>query len=385
MAHPLPQDWSQDFAARAGELWINTAHQGVLPSVAAEAAREAVAWKQSPWQMTTSRFIEVPTQLKSALGQLIGVPAEQIILTNGASYGVHLLANGIPLQQGDDVLLMQGDFPSNLLPWLGLRKRGVSVRLIQPAERVLSPTEVETALTPATRVVCLSWVHSFSGHTLDLNAIGAACRRHGTWLVVNTTQGLGARPLQVSKMPIDAVVNSGWKWLCGPYGTGFAWLREELLQQLQYNQAYWLNTQTADDLGRPQVEPTLPEGLGARRYDLFGTANFFNFKPFAAAVDYLLSRPLERVHAHVDGLVEQLVQGLDRTRFELVSPESGWRRSSLVFFRSLDGEDASRLQPLLAEQGIHLAYRNGCLRASPHVHNTSADIERLLAALHRQG
>ena len=96
------------------------------------------------------------------LGRLIGAPADAIILGNSASYGLHLLAGSLPLREGDEVLLVHGDFPSVLLPWLVLERRGVRVRYLHPARHLPEPEELAAALMPRTRVFCTTWVHSFS-------------------------------------------------------------------------------------------------------------------------------------------------------------------------------------------------------------------------------
>jgi cysteine desulfurase / selenocysteine lyase len=128
------QDYSKDFGPFEGAAWLNCAHQGPLPRVAVQAAQEAIAWKIAPFHLTTERFSQVPQRLKQALARLIDAAAEDIILGNSASYGLHLLANGIRWQAGDEILLLKGDFPSDILPWLALRERGVNVRVIQPRQ-----------------------------------------------------------------------------------------------------------------------------------------------------------------------------------------------------------------------------------------------------------
>ena len=183
---------------------------------------------------------------------------------------------------------MKGDFPSDILPWLGLAKRGVSVRQLVPRGRVLEPDEVAAAIGPSTRLLCLTWVHSLSGWAIDLDAIGALCRARGVIFVVNGAQAVGARPIDVGKAPIDVLVSVGWKWLCGPYATGFCWIRPDLLATLDYNQTYWLSMLTSDDLGREDLDLSLRDDVGARRYDVFATANFFNFNALTAAVELVL-------------------------------------------------------------------------------------------------
>jgi len=367
-----------DFGGRA---WLNCSHQGALPLAAAEAAREAIEWKLSPAELTAERFHEVPARLRSLLATLVGAQAEDIILNNGASYGLHLLANGLPLEAGDDVLLMGGDFPSDILPWLALRDRGVQVRIVTPRHAVFSAAEVAELLRDETRVVCLPWVHSFSGYVTDLEAVGGICRARGATFIANTTQGLGARRLDVAALPVDAISNVGWKWLCGPYATGFCWMRPELRDSLVYNQAYWQSTLTAEDLGREDLEPKPPRHDNPRRYDIFAPANFLNFMPWSRSVELLLELGPAEIEAHDRRLVERLLDGLDRDAYTILSPEPVAERSTLVFLSHRDRNRNSSIHAALAEDGIDVALRKGSLRISPHLYNTDDEIDRLLAKL----
>ena len=374
-------DFSQDFGPFDNKIWLNTAHQGALPRVAVEQVHEALAWKIAPHNLTTERFSAVPLRLKQVLGKLIDAPAEDIILGNSASYGLHLLANGIRWQAGDEILLMKGDFPSAILPWLGLQKRGVIVRFIEPRNAVIEVDDLLAHLTPATKLVCVTWVHSFSGFAVDAQVLGEICRAHGVLFVMNTSQGIGARPFSGATMPVDAISNVGFKWLCGPYGTGFCWMRPELRESLDYNQSYWLAMQTADDLMREQSEVVLREGLGARAYDVFGTANFFNFKPWTAALEYLLAQGIERIAAHDQRLVSRFIDGLDLDKYDLLSPREGTARSTLIFISHKRTEQNAGLYGSLTARGIYPAFRNGKLRFAPHLYNTDADVDAALAAL----
>jgi selenocysteine lyase/cysteine desulfurase len=198
---------------------------------------------------------------------------------------------------------------------------------------------------------------------------------------MNTSQAIGARPFSVATMPVDAISNVGFKWLCGPYGTGFCWMRPELREQLDYNQSYWLAMQTADDLMREQSEVVLRDGLGTRAYDVFGTANFFNFKPWTASLEYLLEQGIERIEAHNQQLVSRFIAGLDLDKYDLHSPREGEARSTLIFISHKQKERNAELYRALVEQGIYPAFRNGKLRFAPHLYNTEADIDAALTAL----
>lgn len=369
----------REFEFQESSVWLNTAHQGRLPRRAALALAEAVQWKLYPEMLATSeRFSEVPSRLRRALAWVLGAREEEVVLANSASYGLHLVANGLDLGPGDEVVVAANDFPSDILPWLLLRDRGVAVRMIQPRDEVLTPDEVEAALTHRTRVVCLTWVHSFSGRVVDLQGVGRACRSRGAWFVVNGSQAVGAMPIDVQGLPVDALVSVGFKWLCGPYGTGVCWLRSELSDVLRPTKLYWLSALTAEDLAAPSLdlESITPRGTG--RLDVFGTANFFNYVPFIAALELLLELGVDEVAADVDGLVVRLLAGIDRARFRLVSGEDV--RSPLVVVEPL-GEASGEVFERLAAAGVHVAHRRGRIRISPHLYNTPDEIDRALQML----
>lgn len=375
---PLP-----GFSDFAGRVWLNTAHQGALPLKAAAEANEAVAWKTMPFELTQERFNGVPQRLRAALGRLVNVPAEDIVLANSASYGLHLIAQAFPWREGDEVLVVEGDFPSDILPWLLLEQRhGVKVVRIRPRGRVVEEDDLRRAITSRTRLFCTTWVHSFSGFAIDLDGLGTACREHGVTFVANISQALGARPLDLGHAPVDAVTCAGFKWLCGPYGTGFCWIRPALRDKLKSTKAYWLSMQTAEDLGKEAVEAELRTGLGARAYDIFGTANFFNAKPFAAAVEHLLDLGVERIREHDQQLVTAFLAAVDHTRFKITSPtDPGDRRSTLVFFSHRARDRNRSIHAALAQAGVYVAYRGGSMRLAPHLYNGTHDIERAVAML----
>lgn len=378
----MNEQYHRDFGQFGDRIWINCAHQGPLPSVAVEAAHNAIAWKVTPYELTSERFSSVPMRLKQALARLIRASTDEIVLGNSASYGLHLLANGIPWHSGDEVLLVHGDFPADILPWLALEKYGVRIRYIKPKYHLPEPEELKENISSATKLFCTTWVHSFSGKTADITALGEMCRANGITFVVNASQALGALPLDVSELPVDAVVSVGFKWLCGPYGTGFCWMQPDLLRSLEYNQAYWLTSLTADDLGHQESEVrTLVGAPGAGTYDVFGTANFFNFMPWAASIEYLLKKGIEHIAEYDQQLVSHLINGLDARKYKLISPREGFARSTLVFISHNNPKRNAEIYTLLKAKGIEVAFRRGQLRFSPHLYNTKKEIERALAVL----
>jgi cysteine desulfurase / selenocysteine lyase len=373
---------TEDFAAFDGHVWLNCAHQGPLPVRAARAAEDAISWKSVPHRLTPERFGGVPDRLRRTLSRLIGGQPEDIVLGNSASYGLHLVANGLRWRAGDEVLVMGSDFPSDILPWLRLESQGVTVRRLRPTGQVLEPDEIAAEIRTATRVLCLTWVHSFSGWTIDLHAIGALCRDHNIVFVLNASQAIGARPLDVSTTPVDAVVSVGFKWLCGPYGTGFCWLRPGLRSQLVSGKAYWLSMLTADDLARPLDVQYTPSS-SSRAFDVFGTANFFNFVPWTAAIEYLSEYGIARVAEYDQSLVGRLLERIDRARYTIVSPLEGPRRSTLVVVTHREASRNEAAYAALKQANIHVAMRAGSLRLAPHLYNSLEDIDAAATVMNR--
>src|ERR1039458_10277711 len=121
-----------EFGPFDGRVWFNTAHQGPLPRAAVIAAERAAALKAAPYRIGDNDFSEVPVRLRGLLAQLIGSPTEEVVLGDSTSHGLHLIANGLSWTKGDEVLVIQGNYPARVLPWQRLARSGVKVRSVRP-------------------------------------------------------------------------------------------------------------------------------------------------------------------------------------------------------------------------------------------------------------
>ncbi|GIH14819.1 aminotransferase class V-fold PLP-dependent enzyme [Rugosimonospora africana] len=377
-ASPVAPD---SFGPFDGRVWLNTAHQGPLPRVAVEAAARAASLKAAPHRIPDEAFTDEPERLRGLLATLVGGRVDEIVLGNSTSYGLQLVAGGLPWQSGDEVLVVDGDYPATVLPWSRLTDRGVHTRRLHPGAGAPTATELAATLTDATRVFALTWVNSFTGHAADLDALGRVCREAGVTFVVNASQAIGARPIDVSRVPVDAVASCGYKWLCGPYGTGFTWLRPGLRDRLRPQQAYWLAMQAGRGLDHMR-DYTVRDDLGVRGMDVFCPANFANTLPWAAAIDLFLSVGVPAVAEYDQWLVDVLLAGIDPEVYEVLSPVRGPARSTLVVLARRDGDNERRYRQL-AEAGVDVAYREGNLRLCPHLFTTPDEIDRALEVLHR--
>jgi selenocysteine lyase/cysteine desulfurase len=261
----------------------------------------------------------------------------------------------------------------------------VRIRLLEAPDARVTPELLADTIRERTRAVCMSWVFSFFGHAIDIEAFGNVCRERGVLFFVNGSQAIVARPLDVARLPVDALSGAGFKWLCGPYATGFVWLSPSISERLDYPQPHWLRLQLKQaasrgvDLNR-ELDYSLPEETTADAHDVFCAANFLNFMPWTASLEHLLELGIERIAQHDQALVERLLAGLPE-RYRLVSPRGGAARSTLVLVTHEEKQRNAAIAAGLQQRGIDIALRDDKLRFSPHVYNSAGEIDDALEAL----
>jgi selenocysteine lyase/cysteine desulfurase len=313
---------------------------------------------------------------------LVQVAAKDIIIGNSTSYGFHVLVNGLSWRAGDEVLVEAGEFPATVFPWRGLERLGVDVRSVRPKGSRISADELRREIGPATRLVCLSWVNSFNGSAIDLDRIGSVCRERGVLFVVNGSQAVGARSISLLDTPVDALTTCGFKWLCGPYGTGFCWIRPSVMEQLRPVQHYWLAAQgdrPLDLVGAAEFD-RLSEHTTVN-YDVFCPANFMNHLPWAAALEYLLSIGIKRIETWDRRLMTRILDELDTSGYRVPAFEAGGSDSTIVAITRVHAEENQAVHSYLEALNFHCALRAGNLRLSPHLYNTEDEIDQLCEAL----
>lgn len=367
-----------------GAAYLNSASTGPLPQRSRRAMVEFIDHCGRPDHELYRLHRDIPARVRGLCADLIGGHPDEIALGFNTTYGINLAATALPLLPGDVVLLMDGEFPANVYPWLNLRSRGVRVERIPLDSRGL-PNE-EAALERIARgdvaAFTVSAVSFSSGYRVDLGTISRECRRHGTYLVVDGIQALGVLPFDVSTTPVDLLAVGGQKWLLSPQGAGFAYVRRELIDRLEPATVGWLGFGPAQDFGRLldyAFEP-LPDG---RRFEL-GSLAFASLEAFRHSLSLILELDPGRIQAHVLGVQRTLIDWVEsRGDLEWKMDPHPERRSGILAFRptGLDAAGLQRLDERLRAAGITLSIREGAIRVSVHAFNDSRDIRRLIAEL----
>ena len=359
--------------------YLNHAGTGPLPSRTVRALAEWDHIRAEPWRNTAKEQFGVLARSRQLCARMIGAVPDEIAMMVNTTYGINVAASSIPLREGDVIVTPDREFPANVYPWMALaERRGLAYRRVPCVDGLADEDALIRALDePNVRVLSVSWVSFETGLKLDLARLGAACRERGIYFVVDAIQGIGAAPIDVRACQVDFLACGGQKWLLAPWGTGFLYVRRELVRDLVPHTVSWMAVKNSEDFTR-LCDYELNWFDDARRFEMI-TLPYQEFAGLNASIELFESVGWERVHALVSDRATQIVRWAEGRRdVQLVTPADPSRRAGVIAIRPADPVAASAL--LHAAQVPH-ALREGMIRLAPHFYTTPDDIERALSVL----
>lgn len=362
-------------------------HAGVAPisGAAAEAIRRFADQAETDVYIGTNWYVDVENLRKSA-ASLINAHRDEIAFVKNTSEGLSFVANGVDFQPGDVIVTTGVEYPANIYPWMDLeQRRGVRLVMVpeeiddQGARQVPLEKILDAASDARCRMVTLSHVEFASGQRHDIARIGRFCRERGILFCVDAIQTLGVIPVDVRAMNIDYLSADGHKWLLGPEGAGIFYIRRELIESTRPTSIGWLNVVNPEDFGH--YDFTFKPDAG--RYES-GSYNLPGLLGLKASLELLQSIGIDAIAARVKQIGDNLVSGLRRQGWQVLSPRTGEQWSGGISF-IMPGKDLDWHKrvfgTLRKDHRIELALREQRLRASPHFYNTDGQIDKLLDVL----
>lgn len=368
MTTPLPREL---FAVTKTAKYFNHAAVGVLPRTTEAALHDFVSAHARAGVLGTWPYERDMPAYRDAVARFIGARPGEIAILRNTGDGAAALAGGFPWQDGDELLLPDNEFPANVQPWLPVRKKGVKIRFVDSRRERLTADVLRAHLTPRTKIVTVSWVSFEDGYRHDLAALAEVAHEAGAIFCVDAIQGLGAFPLDVGAMGIDALYAGGAKWLLSLQGVSLFFVHAGILDRLAVASPGWRSA--ADmwnflDYEQPYVgDATRFEG---------GTPNFIGALSMAESIAVLAAAGTSRIAAHVLELTDRLTEGLERAGATIASVRSATESSGIVTF-ALPGSDSIELGKHLQREGVVTTYRAGGIRVAPHGYNTAGEIDAL--------
>jgi selenocysteine lyase/cysteine desulfurase len=377
-------DWREAFFEFDGVTFLNAAGQAPMPRVAARALQQAMEWKKFPHLLADSAYFELPDRVRALVAQLVAGRPHEVALTAGATGGLAVVAAGLDWKPEDEVLLAHGEFPAHFCTWRPLADSGrLRLKIVRPRERFITAEDFLAAIGPRTRLVSAALVRFDDASRLDAVRVAEACRAVGAHLLLDVSQCAGALPIEARALGADFLVCAGYKWLLSPYGTGFFWIREELIEQMRPQPFYWMALEGAERFHSLVLDEDkiAPAPRHARRWDAPETASYFNLAAMEASLGFILEVGPQTILDHNNRLLELLIERLPRDRCILASPRNAARRGPFVCVSARAPEKTCALFEKLRAERIFAALRENALRIAPHLYNTERDIERLVMAL----
>ncbi len=336
---------------------------------------------------------ELRGELRPLVARMLEASEDEIAIVESTTHGLSLAANVLPLERGDRVLVCDLEFLQLAVPWCQLRdERGIEIDVVPNRNGTVLVEDIAEAISPRTRVLAVSSVQWSNGFRIDLEAVSALCREKGLWLVVDAIQQLGAVPIDVRQTPVDVLTTGGHKWLNAPFGTGFLYVRRELMKELKAPLGGYLSLETPDGgwgnyFQTPSIHPIRDYRFvaEARRFEIGGTANYPGAIGLGASLKLLLELGQDRVSQHIFELTDHLIRGLRERGIKVVTPTDPGSRSGIVTFSVGTAEDNVALMERLLDHKALVSVRYtsnvGGVRVSCHYYNSFEDLDRLLGAI----
>lgn len=356
--------------------YLNHSSVGPLSKRSQQAVASAVAAQMSGSDGVGELKARIAS-LKGKLARLIGADDAEIALVRNTVEGLATVASGILWREGDNVVTCDIEFPANVYPWLNLESRyGVRTTLVPARDGRVLADDLIAACDERTRLLTISFVQFSNGYRADLERLGAFCQERGIRFCVDAIQGLGPLQLDVRRCRIDFLAAGGQKWLLGPIGIGFLYVRREAQAELWPaeigHNSVFQNTERYTEYNLT-YRPTAEKFEG-------GVPNYLGVYGLDAALDPFFAFGPDQVEARVLALTDHLCDGLREARCRLLSHRGPGEASGTVAFVS-EVEASPALFARLTEAGIVVSLREGAIRVAPHFYNTHEEIDRLLAAL----
>ena len=364
----------QNFPITKNKVYLNHAAHSPLPKPAADAMRKHIE------ELSQYGDAIDPDDGKTSFAKLINAAKDEVALVENTSIGLNIIANMLNYPQGSNIVTTDLEYPSVVYPWKS-KKLGVNVRYVKNRAGKIFLEDLERAIDDKTVAVAISHVEYVNGFRFDLRAVGEIVHEHGAYLVVDAIQSLGALLVDVKRSAVDFVTAACYKWMLGPPGVGFLYVRKELIQKFEPPIIGWASV-------KPEVFKTLDFweirdlklSETASRFEV-GTPSSVSIAGAVAALNLLLDAGLENIEKRIRTLTDHLVELLSARGIRFQTPLEPEYRSGIVNFL-IDNPQERTDQ--LARRGIIVSARSHGIRVSPHFYNTTNEIDKLVEEATRQ-
>lgn len=363
--------------------YLNCAYMSPLMNHVVAAGDTGVRRKATPWTLSPPDFFSESQQLRENFARLINANSTDIAIIPSVSYGIAVAAKNLTVSAGQEILVLEDQFPSNIYSWKkSAEQSGAKVNMIKRIDATSGngPVDWTSALLEhirdQTAIVALPHCHWTDGALIDLEKVAKKIRAHGAKLVLDITQSGGAMPIDMRVIQPDFLVCACYKWLMGPYSLGFLYVAPKW-QEGEPLEETWLARRGAEDFRR-LVDYQDDYQPGAIRFDM-GERSQFHLAPMANAA---LEQLLEWGVGNIAATLTQKTNAIAERAQELgLTPLPNELRGGHYLGLTVPGGVPDALLPALAARQIFVSVRGDSIRVTPHLYNNDHDADRLIDGL----
>ncbi len=366
--------------------YLNTAYMAALHRDVEKIGQASIARKSLPHMIKGPDFFKTPKKLCKNFGQLIDAEdVHNIAIIPSVSYALANVVNNVKLKKGDEILLLEGQFPSNVYPWAKAAKANkAKIKFIKAPKSLKNRGQawnkkILKAINKKTAVVALPHVHWADGTLFDLLAIRLKTRIHDALLIIDGTQSVGALPFSNLSIQPDALICAGYKWLMGPFSIGLAYYGDYFKNgdPIENN---WFNRLNSDDFGRlVHYQSRFRKDMS--RYTVGESSNFALVPMFIKSLQQIIKWGPENIQDYCEKISKGAVEELRSMGCFIEADE--YRSKHLFGIRLPQKVNLKKLKKTWAKDQVIVSYRGDYVRVSPHIYNDKKDFVKLVKGVQK--
>jgi selenocysteine lyase/cysteine desulfurase len=314
---------------------------------------------------------------KEEFGKLVNASVDEVALVGNTSIGINIAASALSTKRGSKVVTTDLEYPSATYPFLR-KSLDLKVDFVKNVDGKIHLEDIEKAVDDSTSAVVISQVEYSNGFRHDVRAVSEIAHAHGAYLIVDAIQACGAVGVDVKRDGIDFLATACYKWLLGPLGAGYLYVKRDLIEQLEPPMTGWASADQAIFNTTDFWDNwKMPYALTASRFEA-GSPSVVSHIGAREAIKLLLNQGMENVERRILKITDYLIERLSDAGFKLQTPLEPRYRSGIVNF---EVRNPQKTAEALKKRNIVISQRANGIRVSPHFYNTEEEIDRLIEAV----
>lgn len=367
---PLTKDWA----------YLNNGTMGPSPYLVIEAVRKGMMdcdeyGNYGGWEATQKK-----------LADFVGAHEDEIALTHNVTDGINIACWGLPLKKGDEVIITTHEHVGNAFPWLNRQKLdGIVLRTFTPASTANETlNRISSLINKKTRAIAVPHIPCTAGQVLPAKEISKLGKDKGLFVFIDGAHGPGQLMLDLHDIGCDVYASCCHKWMLGPKGTGFLYVRKDFQDTLQ---TYFVGGGSDNAKWNMATNPVQMGDYASSAHRYYGgTQSIGLYKGVDASIDFIENIGLQNIYDRIKMLgaytQKKLLEFGDKV--ELITPTEERSRCAVNGFR-IKGIEYTKFYTMAAENKIRIrsVAENGLnsLRVSTHIYNSKIEVDKLMEVI----